>query len=92
MVAYAGNPKPILSGTIILATGVCVMHYGGMMAMHGPFAIEWNSAVVFGSILIAAVVSAAGLWILFRLLLWKVNCNILPQSCVIIVQFDSFSS
>jgi len=62
------NPTALILGGVLTATGVCVMHYIGMVAMRFDGYIEWNIGIVFTSVLIAVVVSIVGFWILFRLL------------------------
>lgn len=62
------NMPPILLGGTITASGVCVMHYIGMMAMVFDGHIRWNYGVIAASVLIALVAATAALWILFRLL------------------------
>ena len=58
----------ILIGGIIVAIGVCIMHYLGMAAIVTDARVEYDVGVVISSILLAIVASTAGVWILFRLL------------------------
>ena len=63
---------PLIIAAIVSATGALVMHYTGMMAMHGPFHKEWNLFVVMASAVTAVIVCFVGFWIIFRLR-WKVK-------------------
>lgn len=50
--------------SILIALGVCVMHYMGMVSQTGPFSTHYAPAVVAASVLIALVASAVGLLLL----------------------------
>lgn len=62
------NLKFFVLGGVIVASGVCVMHYIGMNAMVFDGYIQWNYGIVSASVIIAVVAGSAALWILFRLL------------------------
>ena len=70
------NLVPIVLAGLFTATGVCVMHYVGMMAMQFDGWIEWNPSIIAASVLIALFASTAAFWILFRLLVLfpKMEC------------------
>lgn len=57
----------LAGGALLMATGICVMHYMGMLALDMTPAIVWNRALVAASALIALVASAAALLIFFGL-------------------------
>lgn len=60
--------KHLIVGGMITGTGVCLMHYVGMVAMKHNMNIRWNWGLVCVSVLIAVGASVAAFWILFRLL------------------------
>ena len=71
--AFFTKLQHLLGAAFLLACGVIGMHFSGMLAMYGAFRIEWDKRIVAVACVDAFVVSLAGLWILFRLLLWKVS-------------------
>jgi NO-binding membrane sensor protein with MHYT domain len=73
MVAFFHKPWYILGGAVVAATGALVMHYTGMMALHGAFSKHWSIMFVSVSVGLGVLVCCAGFWILFRLLRWKVE-------------------
>mmetsp|Transcript_4652 Transcript_4652/g.13152 ORF Transcript_4652/g.13152 Transcript_4652/m.13152 type:complete len:590 (-) Transcript_4652:116-1885(-) len=73
LVAFFYQPWFILGGSMVAATGALVMHYTGMIAIEGPFRKVWSIPFVSASVLLGVSVCAVGFWILFRLLLWKVE-------------------
>ncbi len=59
-----GNPlSNTIKGGVLTGTGVVVMHYTGMAAIHTNSVFEWDLFIVALSALIAIVVSAVGLWL-----------------------------
>ena len=73
LVAFFYQPWFILAGSVVAATGALIMHYTGMIAIEGPFRKVWSIPFVSASVLLGCAVCAVGFWILFRLLLWKVE-------------------
>lgn len=73
LVAFFYQPWFILSGSVVAATGALIMHYTGMIAIEGPFRKVWSIPFVSASVLLGCAVCTVGFWILFRLLLWKVE-------------------
>jgi NO-binding membrane sensor protein with MHYT domain len=67
-VALFRGTGPLLLGGVIAGSGVCIMHYVGMLAIHAPLTVHWNVGVVSASVLIAIAAATAAFWILFRLL------------------------
>jgi len=57
----------LLRGTLILSTGVVVMHYLGMYALLIEPKPEWNALLVALSVLIAFAASGLALWLAFHL-------------------------
>ena len=68
VIALFQSTHRILIGGIIVASGVCTMHYLGMAAIVTDARVEYDVGVVISSILLAIVAATAGMWILFRLL------------------------
>jgi NO-binding membrane sensor protein with MHYT domain len=62
------NMRVFFIGGVLVAGGVCIMHYIGMQAMIFDGYIRWNVGIVAASVIIAVVAGSAALWILFRLL------------------------
>lgn len=56
-----------VTGSVLLASGVVVMHYTGMAALQVEPGIIWNPWLVALSVVIALVASAAALWLAFHL-------------------------
>ena len=73
LVAFFYQPWFILAGSVVAASGALIMHYTGMIAIEGPFRKVWSIPFVSASVLLGCAVCAVGFWILFRLLLWKVE-------------------
>ena len=68
--------KRLAYGSAAMGTGICAMHYSGMSAIRIQPAIEYNSAWVALSMLIAVSASFAALWLAFRLRSghsWRLN-------------------
>jgi len=61
------SPARYALAVALLMAGACIMHYMGMMAMYGPYYIEFNGGFVFASAVIAFVASAAGLFIVIQI-------------------------
>ena len=79
------NMPPLLIGGVLIATGVCVMHYIGMLAMVFDGYIVWNAGIVAASCLIALVAATAALWIMFRLLAMFPNLELLRFVCAVVM-------
>ena len=79
------NPKPLFIGGFFIASGVCIMHYVGMMAMVFDGYMEWNAGIVAASCLIALVAATAALWIMFRLLAMFPNLELLRFVCAVVM-------
>jgi PAS domain S-box-containing protein len=56
-----------VAGSIVMGSGIAIMHYTGMAAMRLPARMSFDPLVVAGSVLIAIVVSLVALWRAFRL-------------------------
>lgn len=54
----------LVLGALVMGAGICVMHYGGMWAMHMNPAITYRSGLFVTSIIIAVVASGAALLII----------------------------
>lgn len=83
--AFLGQLHFLVLGAAVTAAGVVIMHYTGLLACRGDFEIRWNWAWVFVSFAVALVVSIAGFWILFRLLLWRASLRWLRPVCAIVI-------
>ncbi|MEO1299290.1 MAG: MHYT domain-containing protein [Cyanobacteria bacterium J06636_16] len=59
--------QQLLGGSLLMGLGIASMHYIGMDAMRTTAAMHYDLRVVVLSILIAIVVSFAGLFLVFRL-------------------------
>ena len=57
----------LLTGGVVMGTGIAGMHYSGMAAMRLSAHCSYSPGIVALSLLIAIVVSLAALWITFRL-------------------------
>lgn len=70
-IAVNGNivlsKRRLCLATLILSSGVVVMHYVGMAALMAHGMIHWNIWLVILSIIIAIVASGVGLWLAFSL-------------------------
>jgi len=53
-------------GSVVMGSGIAVMHYTGMAAMRQAATVEWNDGLVVASVAIAIVVSAVALWLAFH--------------------------
>jgi NO-binding membrane sensor protein with MHYT domain len=62
------NALHVIAGSVLIATGICGMHYTGMDSMRLPAMHHWDQSFVLLSIVIALVVALAalGLASLFR--------------------------
>jgi NO-binding membrane sensor protein with MHYT domain len=56
-----------LAGSLLAGIGVCVMHYMGMFAMNMRATMNFDPAIVAGSVAIAIGAAAAALWLAFNL-------------------------
>ena len=68
--------KRLAYGSCAMGAGICAMHYSGMSAIRILPAIEYDTALVAVSMLIAVSASYAALWLAFRLRSgrsWKLN-------------------
>ena len=79
------NMRPLLLGGILIASGVCIMHYVGMLAIVFEGTMRWNPGIVAASCLIALVAATAALWIMFRLLAMFPNLELLRFICAVIM-------
>jgi len=59
--------KRLLTGALMMGSGICAMHYLGMAAMDMLPGIDWNPYLVAGSAVIAVSASAVALLIFFWL-------------------------
>ncbi|HKX40915.1 MAG TPA: MHYT domain-containing protein, partial [Burkholderiaceae bacterium] len=57
----------LAGGSLAMGAGICAMHYLGMAALAMAPPIQWDAALVGGSVAIAVVASAAALLIFFWL-------------------------
>lgn len=57
----------LVLGSLLMASGICAMHYTGMAAMRLPATINYNVWIVAASVVIAVGVSSVALWIAFSL-------------------------
>lgn len=72
------NPQRFIAGGGVTGAGVLAMHYMGMSAVvANGFVIEWNVPVLAVSFVLALVVPVVGFWIIFRLLQWRPNSELL---------------
>jgi len=72
LVVLTRSPWYILSGGVIAGSGVCVMHFVGMHAQQFDGDISFEVGMVALSVLIAVTVASIGLFIIFRVLAFKV--------------------
>ena len=79
------NMLPLIGGGVLIASGVCIMHYIGMMAMVFEGYIVWNAGIIAASCLIALVAATAALWIMFRLLAMFPNLELLRFVCAVVM-------
>jgi diguanylate cyclase len=59
--------RNLLGGGVLMAIGICAMHYTGMAAMEMFPPIQYDPLLFAASVLIAIVASCAALWIAFTL-------------------------
>lgn len=57
----------LVLGSLLMACGICAMHYIGMAAMRLPATLHYDLWIVALSVVIAVVVSSVALWIAFSL-------------------------
>src|SRR5467141_3405857 len=55
-----------LAGSVLMGAGIASMHYIGMAAMRLPAICQFNSFLVFLSVMFAVLISLAALWITFH--------------------------
>ncbi len=55
-----------LAGSVLMGAGIASMHYIGMAAMRLPAICQFNSFIVFLSVVFAVLISLAALWITFH--------------------------
>mmetsp|Transcript_69547 Transcript_69547/g.166772 ORF Transcript_69547/g.166772 Transcript_69547/m.166772 type:complete len:921 (-) Transcript_69547:58-2820(-) len=60
----------------VIATGVCAMHYLGMMSMQGSFEMSWDAGTIVLSFAIAFVVGVVGL-----VIIWYFPTHTLAHAC-----------
>lgn len=61
------TPRALACGAVVMAAGLCAMHYIGMAAIDLAPDIVWNPVLVSASIVTALATSAAALLLFFRL-------------------------
>src|ERR1700686_2259776 len=65
----ASRPRMRLSnavvGSIVMGTGIALMHYVGMAAMRMAAMCHYNASIVMLSVVLAIVISFVGLWLVF---------------------------
>jgi NO-binding membrane sensor protein with MHYT domain len=76
----------IVAGSLLIATGICGMHYTGMASMRLPAMHHWDTTFVIVSVVIALIVSLAalGLTFLFR---DEKHDKVLKVVCAVIMGF-----
>lgn len=79
------NPLPLVIAGLFTAGGVCIMHYLGMAAMVIEGHINWNVGIIAASVIIAIAVSTIAFWILFRLLAFFPDIELLHCGCAVIM-------
>jgi NO-binding membrane sensor protein with MHYT domain len=60
------SPKRFAAAVVALAVGVVVMHNMGLIAMYGPYWVEYDAGIVIASAVLAIVASAAGLFVVVQ--------------------------
>ncbi|MDU4435275.1 MAG: EAL domain-containing protein [Pluralibacter gergoviae] len=60
-------PRRLLPGSLVMSTGIVVMHYTGMAAIEVSSPIIWHYGWVIASVIIALLASFSALWLTFRL-------------------------
>lgn len=80
------GPVHIVAGSLLIAAGICSMHYTGMASMRLPAMHHWDTTFVVVSVVIALIVSLAalGLTFLFR---DEKHDKVLKVVCAIIMGF-----
>ncbi|KOQ95354.1 putative bifunctional diguanylate cyclase/phosphodiesterase [Pluralibacter gergoviae] len=61
------SPHRLLPGSLVMGTGIVVMHYTGMAAIEVSSPIIWHYGWVIASVIIALLASFSALWLTFRL-------------------------
>ena len=61
------SPRRLLPGSLVMGTGIVVMHYTGMAAIEVSAPIIWHYGWVIASVIIALLASFSALWLTFRL-------------------------
>lgn len=61
------SPRRLLPGSLVMGTGIVVMHYTGMSAIEVNSPIIWHYGWVIASVIIALLASFSALWLTFRL-------------------------
>jgi two-component system sensor histidine kinase/response regulator len=53
------------AGSVVMGSGIALMHYIGMAAMRMPATVHYNVSIVVLSIVLAIVISFVGIWLVF---------------------------
>lgn len=61
------SPRRLLPGSLVMGTGIVVMHYTCMAAIEVSSPIIWHYGWVIASVIIALLASFSALWLTFRL-------------------------
>jgi signal transduction histidine kinase len=61
-IALILRPKRALAGGAIVGLGIGAMHYVGMLAVQGPFHMQWSPAYVLASVCLGVLGSAVAAW------------------------------
>lgn len=85
-IALFKRPQRLIAGGVIAGVGVCIMHFAGMGAIdQNGFKIEWKVVNFVMSCLIAVTVASAGFWIVFRLLQWRPNSELIRFGSAVVI-------
>jgi diguanylate cyclase (GGDEF)-like protein/PAS domain S-box-containing protein len=64
---FGNGLLPLLAAGLLAGSGIVVMHYSGMSAMHMPgVRISYNAWLVWASVAIAVIAATAAFWLAFR--------------------------
>jgi PAS domain S-box-containing protein len=66
VIGRSQGPAALVGSGTLMGASVAAMHYTGMAALSGPFAVAYDPSLVALSVLIAIAASVTALWLLVR--------------------------
>lgn len=85
------NPFYLIAGGSCAGSGIIVMHYVGMTAMHFQGTIVWDPYLIAASCIVAFLAATAAFWVLFRFLSVYPNREHLRVMCAFLMALATCS-